>query len=189
MHKNFKSGQPTSPEQEPGDAIVFMRIAVLTVFIGSLAFAGPLIAAPEDTPEVTPAEVTAQPSAPTKHHEMRERPSQTMAKHVETRIKTLHDKLGITSEQETKWSDVALTMRSNENVIVALIETRRKNVDGMTAIDDLQSYEEITQAHADGIKKLIVSFQVLYVDMSDAQKNTADKVFGRFEGHHTEKRA
>jgi hypothetical protein len=107
--------------------------------------------------------------------------------HVETRIKTLHQKLGITSEQEAKWDDVAQTMRDNEDEIGKLIQKRHENPEGMTAIDDLQSYAGITQAHADGMKKLIAVFQPLYTDMPEAQKAKADEVFGRFEGHRGEK--
>jgi IS30 family transposase len=118
-----------------------------------------------------------------------DRGPQAMARHVEERIKTLHEKLGITSEQEEMWGDVAQTMRDNEATIATLVETRHKNAKDMNAIDDLKSYEEITQAHADGIKKLIVSFETLYAEMSDPQKKVADDAFGLFEGRRGNKAA
>jgi hypothetical protein len=47
----------------------------------------------------------------------------------------------------------------------------------MTAVDDLKSYGEIADAHADGIKKLTPVFAALYASMSDAQKKEADAIF------------
>jgi len=113
---------------------------------------------------------------------------QAMSQHVEDRIQTLHDKLGITSTQETEWSAVAQAMRDNESAVGQLIQVRHQDPANMTAIDDLQSYENITQAHADGLKKLIVAFQTLYTDMPDHQKKIADEVFSRYEGHTSDKK-
>ena len=47
----------------------------------------------------------------------------------------------------------------------------------MTAVDDLKSYGEIADAHANGIKKLTPVFADLYASMSDAQKKEADTLF------------
>jgi len=52
----------------------------------------------------------------------------------------------------------------------------------MTAIDDLKSYGEIAEAHANGIKNFTSVFEPLYTGMSDAQKKTADTLF-RHHGH------
>lgn len=109
--------------------------------------------------------------------------------HVEDRIKTLHEKLKITSAQEPQWDAVAQAMRDNANAIHALIEERHQNAKTMTAVDDLESYEKITDQHADGLKKLIPVFQTLYDTMSPEQKANADKVFGQFEGHRHPKAA
>jgi hypothetical protein len=106
---------------------------------------------------------------------------------VETRIKTLHDKLGITPDQEDSWKAVAETMRDNEKNIHGLIKDRHENHEGMTAVDDLKSYEAIAKEHVDGLERLIPNFETLYDSMSDAQKANADKVFGKFEGHEPHK--
>ncbi len=106
-----------------------------------------------------------------------------MKEHVETRIKTLHDKLMITPDQESAWSDVAKAMRDNETQIGDLIKQRHENAGNLTAVEDLQSYQAIAQAHADGLKNVISAFSSLYDSMSDDQKKNADKVFGTFEGH------
>ena len=155
-----------------------VHAALLVALVSGLALTSACAAAPK---VATPPQNQAAGMVKTDHHG--EAMAPMMAKHVETRIKTLHAKLGITSAQEAKWGDVAQTMRDNEAAIARLIETRHQNLQSMTAIDDLQSYAVITQEHADGMKKLVAVFQPLYADMSDEQKKKADDVFGRFEGH------
>jgi protein CpxP len=96
---------------------------------------------------------------------------------VETRIKDMHAKLKITQAQEEHWAKVAQVMRENEKTIEPLIKTRVENAKTMTAVDDLKSYAEVTNAHADGIKKFTPVFATLYDSMSDAQKKEADVLF------------
>jgi hypothetical protein len=57
-----------------------------------------------------------------------------------------------------------------------LFQERRadKNI---SALDDMKQYAEITQAHADGTKKLVDAFQPLYDSMSADQKKLADTTF------------
>jgi len=102
--------------------------------------------------------------------------------HAEARITDMHAKLKITAAQEPQWSKVAQMMRDNAKTMDALTQTRHENAKTMTAIDDLKSYGEITDAHADGIKKFTPVFATLYADMSDAQKKEADTLFRR--GNH-----
>ena len=101
---------------------------------------------------------------------------------VEERIKALHEKLGITADQETKWTAVAKVMRKNEAELHALVE-KRHATENASAVDDLKSYQAIAEAHVRGIKKLIPVFEDLYNSMSEDQKKNADDVFGKFEGH------
>lgn len=181
MNKNLSPDCFRMPSQALSSPSSITRIALLAAFAGTLACAGPVRAAPAD--------VSSPSQNAIGHDQKTDRGPKAMAKHLEERIDTLHEKLGITSAQEAKWGDVAQTMRDNEATIAALIEARHKNPKDKTAIEDLQSYQEITQAHADGIKKLLVSFQTLYADMSDDQKEAADEAFGRFEGHRDDKSA
>jgi hypothetical protein len=44
----------------------------------------------------------------------------------------------------------------------------------MSAVDDLKGYEAFAQAHVDGLKNLIASFDTLYAAFPDAQKKVAD---------------
>jgi protein CpxP len=96
---------------------------------------------------------------------------------VEARIKDMHAKLNITQAQEDQWAKVAQVMRDNEKTMEPLIRARQEHAKTMTAVDDLTSYGEITDAHADGIKKFTPVFSTLYASMSDAQKKEADGLF------------
>jgi len=100
-----------------------------------------------------------------------------MGHHVEARIADLHKKLGITAAQEPQWSAVAQVMRDNANAVSQLVNDRKAKSVSMTAPDDLRSYEAITDAHADGLKKLVPAFDALYATLSDDQKKTADSLF------------
>jgi hypothetical protein len=104
---------------------------------------------------------------------------------AELRIKDMHTKLKITSAQEEKWAKVAQAMLEDAKTMDALTQTRADHAKDTTAIDDLKSYGEITDAHANGIKKLTPVFADLYASMSDSQKKEADNLFR--EGDHKQK--
>jgi protein CpxP len=101
---------------------------------------------------------------------------------VEARIKELYTKLKITPAQEELWNNVTQVMRDDAKTMEALIKARSEKASTMTAVDDLKSYGEIAEAHADGIKKFIPVFESLYASMSDAQKKDADTLF-HYHGH------
>jgi protein CpxP len=96
---------------------------------------------------------------------------------VEARIKELHAKLNITQAQEDLWTNVTQVMRDNAQTVDALIKVRSENAKTMTAIDDLKSYGNVADAHAEGLKKFIPVFGALYASMSDTQKKNADTIF------------
>lgn len=102
---------------------------------------------------------------------------------VETRISDLHTRLQITSAQESLWQPVAQVMRDNANTMQSLLKARADGASHMSAVDDLRSYGQIAEAHADGLRKLTPAFEALYASMSDVQKRNADLIF-RNEGHH-----
>jgi hypothetical protein len=106
---------------------------------------------------------------------------------IDTRINDLHTKLQITSAQEELWQKVAQVMRDNASAIDSLRQARTRNANSMNAVDDLKSYGEIADAHADGIRKLTPVFQTLYDSMSETQKRNADLIF-RTRQHHASKR-
>lgn len=96
---------------------------------------------------------------------------------VDHQIKRLHDKLKITSAEETQWGAVAQAMRDNATDLDGLIQKRAGSAETATAIDDLNAYGAIAQAHADGVKKLSAAFAPLYASFSDDQKKLADVAF------------
>lgn len=102
---------------------------------------------------------------------------------IETRITSLHTRLQITAAQESLWQPVAQIMRDNANTIQALMRARNDSASQMSATDDLRSYGQVADAHAEGIRRLTPAFQALYDSMSDIQKRNADLIF-RNEGHH-----
>jgi protein CpxP len=105
---------------------------------------------------------------------------------VEKHIKELHVSLKITPAEEPQWNQVAQTMRDNAKDLDQAIDKRDANVANATAIDDLNAYADIAQAHANGVKKLASAFSGLYSAMSDDQKKEANEVFSH-RGHEAGK--
>ena len=102
------------------------------------------------------------------------------AESIEQRITTLHTELKITPAQETQWQAVAQVMRDNATSMEKLATDKAsQSQTEMTAVDDLQTYEQFAQAHVDGLKKLVASFQTLYDAMPQSQKKLADQVFDK----------
>jgi periplasmic protein CpxP/Spy len=97
---------------------------------------------------------------------------------VEQRISQLKTALKITPDQESKWNAVAQAMRENASTMEKLVATKRAiSPASMTAVDDLKTYQEFTQARLDGLKNLTPSFKALYDSMPADQKKNADQVF------------
>jgi protein CpxP len=100
---------------------------------------------------------------------------------IEDRITALHKQLRVTPEQEPLWSDLAQVMRTNGKKMRDDVAQRSAKRKTMNAVDDLRSYEMITDEHADGLKRLIPAFEALYAKMTPAQQKHADYVFGEQE--------
>ena len=146
------------------------RLAAATL-LGMIVLASPLLA--QTNPPATAQTDTSKPAARTKT---------SRADRAETRVKQLHDQLKITAAQEPQWKAVAQAMRDDAAAMQSAIDKRKANRGKMTAIDDLQSYAEITETHLAGLKKLIPAFQALYDTMSPEQKKNADTAFGHPPG-------
>ncbi len=100
---------------------------------------------------------------------------------VEQRITTLKTSLKITADQEVKWNGVATAMRDNAAAMDKLVQAKRAvPASSMTAVDDLMTFQDFTQARMDGLKTLTVAFKSLYDSMSADQKKNADQVFMSF---------
>src|SRR5271170_5169069 len=100
----------------------------------------------------------------------------TAAVRVEARIKQLHAQLGITAAEEAQWERFAQVMRDNAREMDQAVMQRAQQFTSMTAVQDLQSYEQIAAAHVQHLQTLIPAFQDLYASMSPEQKNRADEV-------------
>ena len=103
---------------------------------------------------------------------------------IDARIDQLHDSLKITAEQEPLWRGVTQVMRENAETMSRLAQERAEHAQTATALDNLKSYAEISEAHAAGTKRIILAFQALYDSMSSEQKKAADAEFrGHLQAH------
>jgi hypothetical protein len=100
---------------------------------------------------------------------------------LDQRISTLHAALKITTDEEADWSKVADVMRRNDRDMQKLVaDHQAEGPQELSAVDDLKTYEKLTQAHVDGLKDLLVSFEALYAAMPADQKTLADHVFAKY---------
>lgn len=102
---------------------------------------------------------------------------------LEKHITKLHTKLQITTAQENLWAAVVQSMRDSEALTDKAVDKREAMVGDGTAVDNLRSYGDIAQAHADGVKKLATAFAPLYAAMPREQQKVADAVFAHREPH------
>ncbi len=134
--------------------------------------AAPMATPQTNAPAITPAKGATEANAET----------------VEQRIDSLHAALKITASEEPAWKEIATAMRENASAMEKLVADRAAiDPKEMTAVDNLKSYQAFTQAHVDGLKNLIASFDTLYSAMPDAQKKIADHVFATFGHGHGQK--
>ena len=143
--------------------------ALLSLPAGALAQSspGPASAAPEG----------ARPAAaqsPLADHPVARR---NAAERVEQRIKELHAQLRITPAERQQWDQFAQMMRENAREIDRAWIARADHFQSMNAVQNMQSYEQIAEAHARHLQKLVPAFENLYNTMPDQQKRLADQVF------------
>ena len=96
---------------------------------------------------------------------------------TEQRIAELHAKLKISSAQQAQWDSFAQVMRDNATRMDASFQNRVEGMPTMTAVDNMQSYADFAEQHAQDVQKLVPAFKALYDSMSDAQKRMTDQVF------------
>jgi hypothetical protein len=153
----------------------FARSVAIAALMGATMLASPLTAARADT--ATNAAIRlAQAAAP--QNPAAAGATETKGETVEQRITNLRTALRVTADQDSKWNDVAQSMRENAANMDKLVAANRTTPpQNMTAVEDLKSYRKFAQAHVDGLQNLISSFEKLYAVMPDAQKKNADEVF------------
>ena len=96
---------------------------------------------------------------------------------VEKHITQLHAQLGITPAEQAQWEQCAQVMRDNAAQMNQAFMDRSGKLDGMNAVDNMQSYAQLAQVHATNMQKLASAFQALYSSFPDQQKQVADAVF------------
>ena len=150
------------------------RSVAITALMGATMLAGPLTSAWADTTTNAAIQLAqaAQPVAA--------QAAETKTETVEQRITELHTAMKITPDQEQLWKGVAQDMRENATAMDKLVASTR-TAPPKTAVDDLKTYQKFAQAHVDGLKNLIGSFEKLYAAMPEAQKKIADTVFDTSE--------
>jgi len=162
--------KPSFPYLSAGAAAVMgLLLSLPGVTVASAVT--PVIQAQADTsaPATTPPAKSAMPEKAHARLSATDR--------AEIRIKDLHAKLKIAPAQETQWEAVAQAMRDNAATMEDLAGKRAASAGSMNAVDDLKSYEQIAEAHVDGLKSFIPAFEALYNTMSDDQKKIADAMF------------
>lgn len=155
----------------------FVKYSALALLLSSSAMALPAHAVVNNGAPVPAATATKQ------HHYRHHNGAQqfSMKDRVEARIKDLHDAIDVTPNQESDWSDVAQAMRESEAGVSELIRARHNNADNSNAIDDIKSYQAISQAHADGMSKFVDAFEPFYSELTPEQKEKADAFFQNFQ--------
>ena len=116
-------------------------------------------------------------------------PGKNAEERVENRIKELHAQLRITPAEEPQWNQFAEVMRENARAMDQAFRERAQGFESMNAVQNMQSYEKLAQAHAQDLEKLVPAFQKLYDAMPDQQKQLADQVFRTNAEEHAQRRA
>jgi protein CpxP len=147
----------------------------IAVLASALVFGGAMAQTSDQPASARPA-TNATPAALAKADSKRDAA-------VELHITELYAKLKISSAEESQWKKVAETMRENATELDLAIDRRDASVAGATAVDNLNSYAEIAQAHANNVKKLASAFSGLYSVMSGDQKKVADEAFSHRDHH------
>ena len=96
---------------------------------------------------------------------------------VERRVQQLHTQLRITPQEQSQWDAFAQTMRQNADNMRTAIDQRGSQMDTMDAAQNMQSYAQLAQVHAQDMQQMASAFQTLYQSMSPEQRQNADQLF------------
>jgi len=104
-------------------------------------------------------------------------PKASAVDRTDARIVKMYKSLKITPDQDELWNGLTEVMRENAKNLDELTKSRADKTKPLNAVEDLKSYSQILDAHAEGMKKFIPAFEELYASMSDEQKKNADVLF------------
>jgi periplasmic protein CpxP/Spy len=94
---------------------------------------------------------------------------------LERYLADLHKKLRITPAQEQQFQAFADVMRGNTQAMGAAMRQQEQNPN-RNAVEDMRASQQMTEAEAEGLKRLLPAFEALYGGLSDQQKRTADQI-------------
>ncbi len=162
---------------------------VASVAIAALLCLPAAMAQPRQTAAAVQGAATPPPAAgasPLAGHPV---PGKNAEERVERRIKELHSQLQITPAEESQWNEFAQVMRENARGMDQAFMQRAQQFPTMNAVQNMQSYEQISEEHAQRVQKLVPAFQKLYDAMPDEQKRVADQAFRANAEKHMEHEA
>jgi protein CpxP len=163
----------------PATGVAFVAIAALLWLPAAAMAQSRQIAAVQGATSPPPAAA----ASPLAGHPV---PGKNAEERVERRIKELHGQLQITPAEEPQWNEFAQVMRENARDMDQAFGQRAQQFPTMNAVQNMQSYEQLSEDHAQRVQKLVPAFQKLYDAMPDAQKRVADQVFRANAEKHTE---
>ena len=137
-----------------------------------LALPAAALAQPAQSP--APAAPPASASSPMTSQPV---PGKNMEERVENHIKQLHAQLHITPAEQTQWDQFAQVMRENARDMDQASMQRAQQYPTMNAVQNMRSYEQIAEAHAQHLQKLVPAFDNRYNAMPEQQKKLTDQVF------------
>lgn len=143
----------------------------------SLALVGAPAFAQQGTTSPAAAPASTGQKLPTSTPPTAQDHGQKHADAVERRIADLHAQLKITDQQAKQWDAFAQTMRDNSRKADEAFRERAQKLSTMSAPDAMKSYADLTETHADNMKKLSSSFSDLYDVLSPDQKQIADAMY------------
>ena len=171
--------------------MIFARRAAPLLIATALA-AGPAwaqTAGGQSEPAVTTPSGTSMKATPHTRPSAADRATgENVQELVDQRITDLHARLHITPQQSQQWDQFAQVMRDNAKAMDDLYRQRASQLGSMSAVQNMQSFEQIEEARAQQLQKLVPAFQSLYGSFSDQQKADADRIFqyraAHAEAHH-----
>ncbi len=157
----------------------FAAVAVAAL----LALPGAALAQSSQSPSAQVPTPPAASSSPMAGHPV---PGKNAEERVEHRITELHAQLQITPAEEPQWKQFADVMRENARNMDQAFMQRAQQFETMNAVQRMQSYQQLAEAHVQNLQKLVPAFEKLYDSMTDQQKQVADQVFRENAKQHAQ---
>jgi len=98
---------------------------------------------------------------------------------VEQRIKELHSQLRITPAERLQWDQFAQVMRDNARDMDQAWLQRADQFHSMNAVQNMESYAQISEQHARHVQKLVLAFQTLYGRCPTSRSSSRTRSSGR----------